>query len=546
MKASQALNRTLRFFLIFTLTVSLTTSFLAAEGLAYAPTYGSYHYKFVVDEDGFTRVNIDYESFETSGSSWVFVPKFSNWSNRTLSGRILRSEVVETEHVVGAEHYFYKAFRFSFKSDKSFKMSIQFNMTAGALIIEPRGIFLSPQIGFQEDDTGTAEVFLPKDSRVVKANYPPTKETENYVLFDLYENLIRLEIEFKTSIATPEFSTLKQGIFTFQTAKRYESYASDILDLFNAVYDGLVDFFDVTLERVDIRFVIPEFYILLSLGGYVPFTGGEVGDIHINVFFVRFERGILEVVALHELVHHFLFKAGLSPSDLLWFHEGMAQYVSIEVADEMGYEGALTEREKLRVGALQLARYGEDFSFLQEWKPETQPVDVTTCYVASYSIVSKLAEKYGGLDYYERFFKLIKGKEVGDNSVLAYYLSLAADTSVALDLRKWGFDIVDLYGFPTLVDEAERTVYGLSPAFQPYRFLAEYLYKQGLAYLEKGDTEKASQYLEASISLAKFALLLTLITAAAILVVTIYILKAVKYHPSQTISSIETDLRKAE
>ena len=543
MKASQALNRTLRFSLIFTLTVSLTISFLAAEGLAYAPTYGSYHYKFVVDEDGFTRVMIDYESFETSGSSWVFVPKFSNWSNRTLSGRILRSEVVETEHVVGAEHYFYKAFRFSFESDESFRMSIQFNMTAGALIIEPRGIFFSPQIGFQEDNRGRAEVFLPKDSMVVEANYPPTNETANYVVFDLYENLIRLQIEFKTSIATPELSTLKQGIFTFQTVKRYESYASDILGLFNAVYDGLVDLFDVTLERVDIRFVIPEFYILLSLGGYVPFTGGKVGDIHINVFFVRFVRGILEVVALHELVHHFLFKAGLSPSDLLWFHEGMAQYISIEVADELGYEGASTERDKLRVGALQLARYGEDYSFLQEWKPETQPVDVTACYVASYFIVSKLAKKYGGLDYYERFFKLIKGKEVEDNSVLAYYLSLAADTSVALDLRKWGFDIVDLYGFPALVDEAERAVYGLSPAFQPYRFLAEYLYKQGLTYLEKGDTEKASQYLEASISLAKFAPLLTLITVAAILVVIIYILKATKYHPSQAI--IETGLRKA-
>jgi len=544
MKALQTLNRTVRFSLIFALTVSLTISSLAAEGLAYSPTYGSYHYKFVVDEDGFTRVTIDYESFETSGSSWVFVPKFSNWSNRTLSGRIFQSEVVETEHVVGEEHYFYKAFRFSFESDKSFRMSIQFNMTAGALIIEPRGIFFSPQIGFQEDNRGTAEVFLPKDSRVVKTNYPPTKETANYVLFDLYENLIRLQIEFETSIAKPELSTLKQGIFTFQTVKRYDSYASDILKLFNAVYDDLADLFDVTLERVDTRFVIPEFYTLLSLGGYVPFTGGKVGDIHINVFSVRFERGILEVIALHELIHHFLFKAGLSPRDLLWFHEGMAQYISIEVADELGYEGASTERDRLRVGALQLTRYGEDFSFLQEWKPETQPVDITASYVASYSIVSKLAEKYGGLDYYEHFFELIKGKEVQDNSVLAYYLSLAADNSVTLGLRKWGFDIVDLYGFPALVDEAERAVYGLSPAFQPYKFLAEYLYKQGLTYLEKGDTERASQYLEASISLAKFAPLLTLITVAAILVIIVYIFKGRKSHPNQAI--IETSPRKAD
>ncbi|MFQ6065625.1 MAG: hypothetical protein ACE5L6_09160, partial [Candidatus Bathyarchaeia archaeon] len=244
-----------------------------------------------------------------------------------------------------------------------------------------------------------------------------------------------------------------------------------------------------------------------------------------------FVRGTLEVIALHELVHHFLFKAGLSPSDFLWFHEGMAQYISIEVADELGYMGASTERDRLRVGALQLAPYGEDFSFLQEWKPETQPVDVTALYVASYHIVSKLAKKYGGLDYYERFFELIEGKEVEDNSVLGYYLSLAADTSVAPDLRKLGFDIVDLYSLPALVDEAERAVYGLSPAFQPYRFLAEYLYKQGLTYLEKGDTEKASQYLEVSISLARSAPLLTLITVAAILVAIIYIFEVHKVSP---------------
>lgn len=534
MKASQALYRTLRFSLVFTLTVSLTISFLAdgqGEVFAYAPTYGSYHYKFVVDEDGFTRVTIDYESSETSGSSWFFVPKFSNWSYRPLSGRILRSEVVETGDVVGAEHYFYDAFRFSFKSDESFRMSIRFNMTAGALILEPRGIFFSPQIGFQEDNMGRAEVFLPKGSRVVKANYPPTKETANYVLFDLSENLIRLQIEFRTSVATPELWTLNQGIFNFQTAKRYQSHASDILTLFNAVYDGLVGLFDVTLERVDIRFVIPEFYTLLSLGGYVLFTGGEVGDIHINVFSVRYVRGILEVIALHELVHHFLFKAGLSPGDLLWFHEGMAQYISIEVADELGYEGASTERDRLGVGALQLAHYGEDFGFLQEWNPENQPVDVNAGYVASYYVISKLAKKYGGLDYYERFFKLIKGKTVEDNSVLAYYLSLAAETSVAPDLRKWGFDIVDLYGLPALVEEAEMTVYGLNPAFQPYRSLAEYLYKIGLTYLEKGDSEKSEQYLEASIFLAKLAPLLTLITMAAIFVVIIYILEGRKASP---------------
>ncbi|MFQ6073032.1 MAG: hypothetical protein ACE5KT_10080, partial [Methanosarcinales archaeon] len=65
----------------------------------------------------------------------------------------------------------------------------------------------------------------------------------------------------------------------------------------------------------------------------------------------------------------------------------------------------------------------------------------------------------------------------------------------------------------------------------PYRFLAEYLYKQGLTYLERGDTEKASRYLETSISLAKFAPLLTLITVAAILVAIIYVIEGREVSP---------------
>lgn len=532
MKFTQALCKTLRLSLIFAIVASLTASCITVEGYALTSTSGSYDYKFVVDEDGFTRAMVSYESFEARGSSWVLVPKFSNWSYLVLAGRILQSETVETEKVVDQEYYFYQVFTFSFRSDKSFKMNLQFNMSTAALIIEPRGIFFSPLIGFQEDSNGKAEVFLPNNSEVTEAvalgssgYYKPSRKTLNYVLFDLRENLIRLQIEFNTNIATPELLTLKQGIFTFESVKRYKSYASDILSLFNEVYNNFVGLFNVTLQSVDIRFFLPEFYTLLSVGGYVPFTGGRVSDIHINIFFVRAVEGVLEVIALHELVHHFLWKAGLSPISLLWFHEGMAQYVSIETADKLGYEGALYERDKLEQGESQLIKYGENFHFLQEWEPENQPADVSAYYIASYYVVSKLAAKYDELDYYRRFFRLIKGIEVEDNNILAYYLSLAANTSVVPTLRKWGFNVVELHISETLIEEAERAVYGVNPAFQPYKFLAESLYKQGLASFERGEVERANQYLEAAILVAKLAPLLTLATISAVLAVILYAFK---------------------
>ena len=524
--------KNLRLSLIFAIVASLAISCITVEGLAPTSTSPSYDYKFVVDEDGFTRAIVNYESSEARGSSWVLVPKFSDWSYVVLAGHILQSETVETEQVVDQEYYFYQVFRFEFRSDKSFKMSIQFNMSAAALIIEPRGIFFSPMIGFEENSNGKAEVFLPNNSEVTEAvalgsrgSYEPSRETLNYVLFDLRESLIRLQIEFNTSVASPELLTLKQGIFTFESVKRYKSYASDILNLFNDVYNNFVGLFNVTLESVDVRFFMPEFYTLLSVGGYVPFTAGKLGDIHINIFFVRAVKGVLEVIALHELVHHFLWKTGLPPIDLLWFHEGMGQYVSIETAGKLDYEGALYERDKLEQGASQLIKYSENFHFLQEWEPETQPADVVTYYVASYYVVSRLAEKYNELDYYRHFFRLIKGIEVKDNNVLAYYLSLAANTSVVPTLRKWGFDVIELHISSTLLEEAGRAVYGVNPAFQPYKFLAESLYKQGLASLERGEIGRANQYLEAAIFMAKLAPLLTLVTIGAVLAVILYALK---------------------
>jgi len=546
MKGAQAPYKTLRLSLIFAAVVSLTVSCITVEGRASpSASRSSYDYKFIVDEDGFTKAMVNYESFETHESSWVFVPKSWGGTPNVISGTILQSSLIDTKEVVGESQYFYQAYKFTYRSSSIshiFNMTIEFSMDTGALIVEPRGIFFSPLIGFQENSNGKAEVFLPSNSKVTdaialgsKGSYKPSRQTLNYVLFDLRENVVRLQIEFNTSTATPVLLTLKQGVFTFESVKRYRNYASDILSLFSDVYNNFVGLFNVTLESVDIRFFLPEFYTLLSVGGYVPFTGGRLGDININIFFVRAVKGVLEVIALHELVHHFLWKTGLSPMDLLWFHEGTAQYVSIKTAEKLGYEGALYERDKIEQGASQLIKYGENFHYLQEWKPETQPADVATYYIASYYVVSRLAEKYGELDYYRRFFRLIKGIEVKDNNVLAHYLGLAANTSMVPTLRKWGFNVVELHIFATLIEEAGRVVYGVNPAFQPYKFLAELLYKEGLVSLERGEVERANEYFEAAIFMAKLAPLLTLATIGAVLIAILYAFKRYRALPKPEI-----------
>ncbi|MFB0567198.1 MAG: hypothetical protein ACETVM_01240, partial [Candidatus Bathyarchaeia archaeon] len=439
-------------------------------------------------------------------------------------------------------------FEFSFVSGSSFQMKIQFNMTEGALIIEPRGIFFSPLTGFHPDSAGksTAEILFPSNYKVKEEFIASssgisthTTPNSNSVLFDLQDNLERLQIEFETAATEPTWKQLNQSVFNFRTAKRYEHYASEILTLFNAVYDDFTDLFNVTLEDIDVQFFIPEFDMLLSVGGYIPFIEQTLGEININIFFVRAVNGTIQAIALHELVHHFLWKAGLSPDLFLWFHEGSSQFVSIETVDDLGYEGADMERSRLEQGASQfISQYGENFGFLQDWTPKNQPMDVTRNYVASYYVVSRLAEEHGGLDFYERFFKLIRGSKIENNDELAFHLSFAANASVDLKLKRWGFNIHLLYTInqseisPELIYEAEKAVDGLSPVFLPYNLIAKFLYQQALLRLERGDYDGANQLLNAAISLANLAPLLTLLTLVAIFAIIAYILLKRPSEPS--------------
>ena len=541
MKIPRLHFKTLRFLLFLTILslTNLSPALTVTVPMAIpVSTSSSYSYEFMVDENGFTQVTVDYSS-SVSGYSWVFVPNFTGWNWEVSSGALLHTNIVETTRVINADYYFYRAFNFSFKPRGSFTMRIQFNMSTGALIIEPRGMFFSPLIGFKEGSSASAEVFLPKGYKMVSGhalalgslNYPPDEvfPSQDSARFDLRENLIRLQIEFLTKVATPEVVTFTQGNFAFNAVKRYEGYASDILGLFNSVYDNLVNLFNVTLENVDAQFFIPDFNAFLSLGGYVPFTGGEIGAIHINIAFTRFIKGILEVIALHELVHHFLWKTGVSPDDLLWFHEGMAQYVSIESVMRWyspGYEGASSEKERLEESAAQINQStGGNFNFLLQWKPENPPPNISSYYAAAYYVTGRLAEKHEGLEYYRRFFELIKRREVRDNDLLAYYLSLAANASVAQTLQEWGFNVANLY---TLTEEVRGAINKLNPMFQPYKSIAEYLYQQALIKLEEGDGKRASQLLRTALFVANSAPLLTLLIMVAILIALIYLSRSRK------------------
>jgi hypothetical protein len=540
-KTEEIWYKTLQLLLLLTVAASLMTSIPVATGM---PGPNSYNYEFTVNEDGFTWVDITFESTDSTGSSWIIVPKYSPWTyDVTLPGEIRDPKIDGTQSYVDEDYYFYQVLEFSFVSSSTFQMKIQFNMTEGALIIEPRGVFFSPLIGFHPDSIGEskADIVFPNEYSVKEeliasssgiSTY--TVVESNHVLFDLQGNLERLQIEFETAATEPIWKNLNQSVFNFKTAERYENYASGILTLFDTVCANFTEFFNVTLADVDVQFFIPDFDTLLSVGGFIPFTGQILGEININIFFVRAVNGTIQAIALHELIHHFLWKAGFSPDFFLWFHEGVSQFVSIETVDDLGYEGADIERDRLEQGAsTYISQYGENFGFLEDWTPTRQPLDITRNYVISYYVVSKLAEEYGGLDFYKSFFEKIRGLEFEPNDWkpnewLAFYLSLAANASVDLELKQWGFDIRLLFNgsqvSPDLIYEAEKAIDELSLVFFPYNLVASFLYQQALLRLERGDVDGASQLFNMALSLANLAPLLTLITLVAIFAIVVYIL----------------------
>ena len=226
--------KTSKMSLLVIIMISLAVNIAASENLGSPEQSYSYSYTFLVDDEGTAMVTINYTSNEVSGSSWVIVPKFLKISNRTPHGKMLDFGFSSTEEKLDTEFYFYRVLDFSFESDGYFELIMQFNFSRAAIIIEPDGIFLSPQIGFEPGSTGRAEVIFPSNFNagrtVAGYGYLPSFTNSNYVCFDdLHESPLRLEIEFKVSDDQPDLFKIENGIFAFETARRYENQAQEIL-----------------------------------------------------------------------------------------------------------------------------------------------------------------------------------------------------------------------------------------------------------------------------------------------------------------------------
>jgi len=450
---------------IFVVIMTLLVLLASVPAWAQAPTE-TYTYDMSFDRNGFTTVEVIYNSgVAGSGASWVAVPKnFTETALKALRGSIVST--VRTGYRVGAQfHAFYDNLTFSYASvGVPFSMSLRFNMTNGAMIVEPNGFFFSPQIGVSPSAKVSARLILPDGVKELNEVQPAPTEVEQTgsrleLMFSMGSQS-RIAVTFKVSWAK-QTSVIREQTVEAEVPSRYLGLGARMIALYNKAMPLMNGLFNNTVDRISVRFFTPLSLPDLSIGGYTPIdpSSFQRGAIYLNLFYFRALSGAMETIAIHELTHQYVACAGVS-SDMLWVHEGLANYVAVQMGKPLGYDVVTTDAD-LESAASELS---SNYGIVQDWRPSGTITSLFSYYAASYHIFKTLGNEYGGLTLYSRFFRGLRELKDGLSStnVAVFELGLAAGVDLFPQFTKWGFELVNLSSLSARIAElrAEAGWYG--------------------------------------------------------------------------------------
>jgi hypothetical protein len=402
------------------------------------------------DKEGFTTVDVRYHSgFAGEGASWIAVPgNFTETTVTPLTGTL--TSIARLPYRLGGSggaHPFYDNLTFTYDSpDEPFTMRISYNMSNGAIIVEPNGFFFSPQIGVPPTASASASVTFPVGVDLITEASPTPVQTDDSgprlrLGFSLPSES-RIAAAFKVTWAK-ETSYIQDGIVEAAVPTRYAELGEQIVGLYNRAVPRMNDLFNVTMERISMRFFVPLLLMELGIGGYTPVDPStfQAGTIYLNLFYSRATSGTLETIAMHELTHQYAASAGIAAT-LLWVHEGLANYVAVQMGPQLGYDSSFSDAD-LEASASELKG---DYGFVQDWQPETTTFSLYQYYAASYKIFKTLGDEYGGLTFYRTFFRGLHDLKGGLKSTNAaiYKLGVAANANLFPVFAQWKFDVVDL------------------------------------------------------------------------------------------------------
>ena len=443
----------------------------------------SYTYNMTFDHDGLTMVEVLYDSgFVGSGSSWIAVPKNLIAETTVVALKGVISSVVRLPYLTGQEplaHPFYDNLTFTYASDSDpFSMDLRFNMTNGAMIVEPNGFFYSPQIGVPSSAKVQAKLTFPDGVESLDEVQPaPTKVETNgspaSLLFNL-EPESRIAVTFTVSWIQ-QTSHIQEAQVSADVPSRYLDLGTKIVELYKKAMPLMNDLFNGTVNQISMRFFTPSSLPELSIGGYTPIdpSSFQTGAIYLNLFYFRAVSGTMETIALHELTHQYETHGGISPN-LLWVQEGLANYVAVQMGRSLDYDVTSTDADLESAVSGLAGNYG----MIQYWRPGGTAGSLFQYYAASYKIFKTLGNEYGGLSLYSRFFAHVHelNDALASTNVAIYELGLSAHSDLSPQFTEWGFELVNLSNIAVRISKLRAEAGFLGPLL-PFR-------EQALSHLE--------------------------------------------------------------
>jgi hypothetical protein len=228
-------------------------------------------------------------------------------------------------------------------------------------------------------------------------------------------------------------------------------------------------------KKIEVILFPPKYSdFIAGIAGFVPFESGTLGAINLNMIYFRTLKGNIEITAIHELAHHFIWAMGVDPGTL-WIHEGLATYLSIEIGDYLGYSTVAEEyRETYNMLVAQLDSLG----FIQGWGME--PIDTAYYYAAAYYIFDDIGERYGGLDFYKELFRRLSEYESIDTYIFVSVLDSLVPDDMYDYFKKTGFYIEATVNIESIKTEVEDILDSLPDWIFPFNLIIYSLYLSSL------------------------------------------------------------------
>jgi len=399
------------------------------------------------------RVSIESRLLKFSQSEWgLYIPKESTEVEVKSNGNYLDSNLEPTDNSAYKVLMFQNPGRISLGSDSQFDISYKVNQNP--LVFSNSHYYKRTFTRFETDDVFLIEMSLPIDAEISLISLPPknqyNRDGKKILEFSLSkgqtEEIVinfKLESEIETVFSEKfEASIPKEYAENLEVILRSADKLVEKLEEIESVqspYVWRIEF--INLQDVDFEADREAFYL-------------REGRIRMKTTILQKSETEILTTILHEVVHG--FNAELFPDSVpnFWWNEGTAQYLSLKVLEENGYDvsGKISEQETL-IASCQNA----DKSFISSWSPSTSGAGaVISCdnletneldlgYALSYEIVGTLDEK--DQNVFSSVFSEAKEQGVAFssnhkilNDQMNYLLSEVLDTETttilnSLDLR---------------------------------------------------------------------------------------------------------------